>query len=96
VRLGRQRRLELLSRGRGRIILGAGVRSASQRRAGSDEQPGLRSGGIEFFMRANGQTMKGMAQSEETYAFMQDAFEQSVGVQLPDPETKPMRGGRRG
>lgn len=52
--------------------------------------------GCEFYFRSpDGQTMKGTAVSNGTATFLQQTFEQHTGCTLPDPETKPMRGGRR-
>jgi hypothetical protein len=48
-------------------------------------------GGIEFYMRANGQTMKGSAASSATYRDLRAIFEQAVGATLPDPDHKPPR-----
>jgi hypothetical protein len=55
----------------------------------------LRDGGVEFYMRANGQTMKGSAGSHATYRDLRGMFETWTGCTLPAPEEKLARGARR-
>jgi hypothetical protein len=54
----------------------------------------LKDGGVEFFMRAPDQFMRGSA-TGFSYRTLCAIFEKLAGVTLPEPEVKPMRGGRR-